>query len=98
MDYECNNLIILHGNVMNMYVIIIEGNYDAIDAVDSTCHGYYIIKFSSCSFTLQSDLNIDGQVMSSGVMVFEGTYYFPININYYYYVSPKINTITQLYL
>ena len=49
--------------------------------------------------TLQADLNIDGQVISSGEMLCEGTYYFPININFHSYVSPKNksnNTIVSL--
>ena len=64
-----------------MSLIIMEGNYGAIDADDSSCNGYYIIKISSSPYTLQSDLIIDGQVISSGEMVCEGTYFFPININ-----------------
>ena len=32
---------------MNMYLIIMEGKYGAIDNGDSSCHGYHIIKFSS---------------------------------------------------
>ena len=43
--YEHMNRTILDGNVMNMSLIIMEGNYGAIDADDSSCHGYYIIKF-----------------------------------------------------
>ena len=70
-----------------MYLIITKGNYYAIDSDDSECHVYYIIRFSSTPYTLQEDLNIDGQLISSGEMVFEGTYYFPININFHYYVS-----------
>ena len=34
-------------------------------------------------------MNIDGQIISSGEMVREGTYYFPINFKYYYYISSK---------
>ena len=75
--------------MMNMCLIIIEGNYDAVDDDDSTCHGYYIIRFSSYPYTLQSELNVYGQVISSGEMEYEGTYYFPINTNSCYYVSPK---------
>ena len=44
---------ILDGNVMNMSLIVTEGDYVDIDADDSTCHGYYIIKFSSSTYTLQ---------------------------------------------
>ena len=54
---------------MNMYFIIMKVNYGAIDADDYTCHDYYIIKFSSSPYTLQVDLSIDGQVISSGEMV-----------------------------
>ena len=74
---------------MNMYLIIIEVNYGAIDADDYICRGYYIIIFSSFPYTLQEDLSIDGQVISSGEMVCDRNYYFPININYRSYVSPK---------
>ena len=45
-DNEHINKTILDGNVMNMYLIIMEGNYGAIDADDSLYHGYYIIKIS----------------------------------------------------
>ena len=61
---------------MNKTLIINEGNYDAIDADDSTSHGYYIIKFSSSLYTLQSEFCIDDQVISSSGMVCEGTYFF----------------------
>ena len=84
---------------MNIYLIINEVNYGDIDASDYACHSYYIITFSSSTYTLQAELNIDGQVISSGKMVCKGTYYFPININSCGYVSPKHksnNTIEYL--
>ena len=62
-----------------------EGDYDAINSDDSSCCGYYIIKFSSYQYTLQADLSIDVQVISSDEMVCKGTYVFPININSCYY-------------
>ena len=37
------NLTIVSGNVMDMYLIIMEGNYGAIDDDDSSFHGYCII-------------------------------------------------------
>ena len=73
---------------MNMTLIIIEVNCGAIDVNDSTCRDYYIIIFLSSPYTLQTDLNIDCQVICFGKMLCEGTYYFPININSHYYVSP----------
>ena len=82
---------------MNISLIYMEGNYGAIDADDSTVHGYYIMIFSSYTYTLQEDLSIYGQVTSSDEMVSEG--FFSININPHYYVSPKNkpnNTIVSL--
>ena len=63
-----------------------EGKYDVIDTDNFSCHSYYIIKFSSSPYTLQADLSIDENVILSGEILFEGTYYFPININSHYYV------------
>ena len=81
---------------MKMGLLIMEGNYGAIDAGDFVCHGYFIINFSSSPYNLQADLSIDGEVISSGKIVFEGTYFFPININHHSYVLQKLNPLTQL--
>ena len=80
---------------MNMLLINMEGNYVYIYADDSTCHGSYIIKSSQSPYTLQADLIIGDQVISSAEIICEGTY-FSININYHYYVLKK--PITWLYL
>ena len=64
--YEFMNRTIIEGNFMNVSLIITKGNYGAIDADNSSCHGYYIIRFYSSLYTLQSGLNIDGQVIYSG--------------------------------
>ena len=84
---------------MNMSLIIMEGKYSAIDTDNYLCHGYYSIKFSSSTYTLQSDLSIYEQFISSGEIICEGTYFFPININYRYYILQKtksINTVVSL--
>ena len=70
---------------MNMYLIIMEGNCVAVDADDSTCHGYYIIEFSSSKYTLQADASTNSQFISYYEMVCEGIVLFPIDINYHYY-------------
>ena len=67
--YEHVNWMIFDGNVMNMYLIIMEGTYGAIYTYDCSCHGYYIIKFPSSSYTLHSDFSINGQVIYYGEMV-----------------------------
>ena len=88
-EYEFINRTILYGNFMRTSLIITKRNYDDIDADNYSCQCFYIIIFSSSPYALKSDLNIDGQVISSGEILFEGTYYFPININSHYYFSPK---------
>ena len=66
---------------MNMSLIIMEGKYGAIGADNSSCHGYYIIKFSSSLYILQTDLRIGGQVILLVKLYARG--FFPININYH---------------
>ena len=83
---------------MNMSLIIMEGNYCDIYDDDHSCRGYYIIKFSSSPYTLQSYLIIDGRVIYSVEMVSKGNFFFPINISSRYYFSQKNNPITQLFL
>ena len=75
-EYKQINQTILDGNVMNTSLIIIEGDYGAIDDDDSTCHCYHIIIFYSSPYILQPDFSVDVQVISSGEMVCEGTYIF----------------------
>ena len=77
-EYKHINQTILDGNVMNTSLIIIEGDYGAIDDDDSTCHCYNIIIFYSSPYILQADFSIDVQVISSVEMVCEGTYFFNI--------------------
>ena len=74
---------------MNMSLIIMEVNCGAIYSGDSSDHGYYIIKFSSSPYTLQSYLIINGRVIYSGEMVSKGNFFFPINISSRYYFSQK---------
>ena len=57
---------------MNMSSIIMEEKYRDIDPDDSSCRSYYSINFYSSPYTLQTDLSIYGQVISSGKMVCEG--------------------------
>ena len=65
---------------MNMSLIIMGGKYGAIDNDNSSCHGYYIIKFYSLPYTLQTDLSIYGQVITSEIFLFERTYLVLIRV------------------
>ena len=74
-----------------------EEKYGAIDTDDSLRHCYYIIKFSSSTYTLQEDFSIDGQFISSGKMLCKGNYFFPISINSHYYVKKEPNPLTHIF-
>ena len=52
-DFTHINRTIIDGNMLIMSLIIMEESYGAIDADDSSCHGYYIIKSCSSPYTLQ---------------------------------------------
>ena len=86
-EYEQVNRKTLDGTVTKMQLIISKVNLGDIDADDTSCHGYYIIQFYLYLYTLHEDLNIDGQSIYSGEMVYKGTYFTPLMINYCYYVS-----------
>ena len=82
--------------MMNVYLIIMEGRYGAIYDDYYTCRGYHIIVFSSYPYKLQADLIIDGQVISSGEMLFERTYLFPTNKTSRYYVLQENKSNNQI--
>ena len=52
------NRTIIDDNVTNMSLIISKLDFGATNADDTSCHGYYIIIFSSSSYNLQEDFNI----------------------------------------
>ena len=70
---------------MDMYLVIMEVKHGPIDADDYSCHGYYIIIFSSSTYTLQEEFNVHVYIIYSGEMFCEGTHYFPKNINSHHY-------------
>ena len=52
-EYEHTNITILDGNFTNIPLLITEIDFGAIDAKKTSCHGYYIIRFSSYLYRLQ---------------------------------------------
>ena len=84
---------------MNIYLVIVEGNYGAIDANNFTYPGYNIIKFSLSLYILQANLSIDGPVIFSVGMVCERAHFFqstPILIIIFYKRKKSNETIEYL--
>ena len=88
-EYEIVTRIIVYVNSINISLVITEVNCGSVSADDSTCRDYYNIRFSTSTYTLQSELNIDCQVIYSGKILCKRTYYFPINIDSCYFIYPK---------
>ena len=82
---------------MNMSLIVMEGKYGALDTDHYSHHGYYIIKFYLYQYTIQEEFSIDVQVISSWEILFEGTYFFPINNKSHYYVLQKTNPYNNFF-
>ena len=95
-DYKQINRTILDGNLMNMSLIIMEVNYGAIDPDDSTGYGYYIIIYYSYPYILYAEFIIYGQVIYSGGILFEITFFNQYQFSLLYFT--KRNPITRLFL
>ena len=52
-EYEQINRTIIDVNVTNRYLIISKGKFGAIDAEDTSCQVYHIIRFTSTEYTLK---------------------------------------------
>ena len=81
-----------------MSLIVMEVKYGAIDTDYYSYHGYYIIKFSSSIYTFQADLSIYWKFVSSDEMVYEGNYFFPINMNSRYSVLQRTQYINTIFV
>ena len=58
----------------NMASLFQPGMYGAINTNDNTSNGFYVIKFLSEAYKLQSNKTIDGQVISAGELVVKAQY------------------------
>ena len=70
------------------------GYYGAINTDDNTTNAFFVIKFLSDAYTLQSNTKIDGQVSSSVALVFKAQYILSVqeNTNWYWKQKPLQQT------
>ena len=52
-----------------MSALVKDGKYGAINTVDPTTMGYYVVKFLPEPYTLQDDRKIDKQVIKLGKLI-----------------------------
>ena len=73
-DFEEINTFVLHGISGNIFACVQYDTYGAINKIYIMAMGYYVIKFVSEAYTLQDDNSRDGQIISSGELVFKAKY------------------------
>ena len=54
----------------NMASLVQSGKYGAMNTTETPAMGYYVIKFVSEPYTLPDETTCDGQISSSGELVF----------------------------
>ena len=57
-------------------MVISKVTFGAINDEYKSCHSYCIIIFTSNPFTLQEEFTVDGKLISSGIVLYECTYFF----------------------
>ena len=62
----------------NMALLVQSGMCGAINTYYTIANGFYVIQFISEAYTLQNNTTIDGQVNSSGELVFKAQYLLSI--------------------
>ena len=63
-EYEEFHKIVLDSLANNTAQTIQVGSIGSIDADDKHSHGYYMVGFSSSTYTLQEDKTVDEKVMN----------------------------------
>ena len=67
------------------------GRYGTTNTTDTSTMGYYVITFVSEAYTLQEDTACNGQIISSGEIVFKAQYLSYIQEKPIVIVSRKIS-------
>ena len=79
-----------------MASLVESGTYGAINTTDTSTNGFYVIMFTSGSYTLQENTTIDGKIITAGELVVKAPYNCSMLIytNWYYNQQPKHHVIT----
>ena len=72
----------LDGISDNMASLVQSGKYSVVNTYATTTNGFYVIKFISEAYRLQSNTQIDEQVISAGELVVKSQYFCSMQENY----------------
>ena len=80
----------------HMASLVESANYGAINTADTATNGFYVIKFTLKSYTLQDNTTIDGQIITSGELAVKAQYlcYIQVDNNWYWNQHPQHHVIT----
>jgi len=95
-DLEQMHHTILTSIASNIAATIAESSYGAVNTEDPQTDGYYIVKFISSPYTLQNDVVVNGDRISSGMLVCDAEYLSPAFKGSNWYVTPIGGTISVI--
>ena len=74
-----------------MASLVESGTYGAINTTDTSTNVFYVIIFTSGSYTLQENTTIDGQIITAGELVVKAKYLCSMQVetNWYWNQQPK---------
>jgi hypothetical protein len=84
---------ILSSIASNIAATITERSYGAVNTIDPNTQGFYIVKFMSTPYSLQQDMNVNGDCISSGELVCDAEYLSPAQLGSLWYVTPDEDTM-----
>ena len=58
--------VVIDGISDDMASLIESGKYGGINTTDTSTNGFYVIMFTSVTYTLQENTTIDGKIINSG--------------------------------
>ena len=53
----------------NVASLVESGKYEAINKIDTTSNGFYVIMFTLEAYTLQDNTTVDGKIITAGELV-----------------------------
>ena len=95
-DLEDIHQTILTSVASNIAATITANSYGAMNADDPKTDGFYIIQFTSPPYTLQNDIEVNGDKITSGNLVCDAEYLSPAQKGSNWYVTPSKNDVLHV--
>ena len=95
-DFDEIHQVFIDGISDHMASLVESVKYGAINTTDTATDGFYVIIFTSESYTLQNKTTIDGKIITAGELVVKAQYpcYIQVYTNWYWNQYPQQDFIT----